>query len=123
MMSDNLFAVVQLHKWVVFDALMVACWGVSCCLSVQMHNSDADDCLFAVMTAQEAGAIWGLSRNAVSDACRRGALRARRSGNTWLVTVEAMLRYQRGRYWPDLIPLEMQPALERAVVLFHNEPN
>lgn len=80
-----------------------------------MHKNDAYDCLFTVITAQEAAQIWGLSRNAVSDACRRGALRARRSGKTWLVTIEDMLRYQRGRYWPDSIPDELAAAFKRAV--------
>lgn len=80
-----------------------------------MHKDDDWDCLFAVITAPEAAQLWGLSRNAVSDACRRGSLRARRSGKTWLVTIEDMLRYQRGRYWPDSIPQELIPALEKAV--------
>jgi hypothetical protein len=32
-----------------------------------------------------------------------------------LVTVEDMLVYQKGRYWPDWIPVEIKPALDRAV--------
>ncbi|MCI0562749.1 MAG: helix-turn-helix domain-containing protein [Nitrososphaera sp.] len=81
-----------------------------------MHkNDDGHDCLTAVITVQEAATIWGLSRNAVSDACRRGALRGRKSGKTWLVTVEDMLVYQKGRYWPHKIPVEIKPALDRAV--------
>ena len=56
-----------------------------------MHKNDDLDCLLAVITAQEAAQLWGLSRNAVSDACRRGALRARKSGRIWLVTVADML--------------------------------
>jgi hypothetical protein len=80
-----------------------------------MHKNDDLDCLFFVITAQEAAQLWGLSRNAVSDACRRGALRARRSGKTWLVTIEDMLHYQRGRYWTDAFPSELTPALERAI--------
>jgi hypothetical protein len=80
-----------------------------------MHSNDAKhDCLTAVLTAQEAATLWGLSRNAISDACRRGALRGRKSGQTWLVTVADMLAYQKGRYWPDLIPEEIKPVLERA---------
>lgn len=79
------------------------------------RNEDAHDCLTAVLTAQEAATLWGLSRNAVSDACRRGALRARKSGQTWLLTVADMVVYQKGRYWPDLIPDDLQPALERAI--------
>ncbi len=75
------------------------------------------DCLNAVLTAREAADIWGLSRNAVSDACRRGALRGRRSGAVWLVTVADMLVYQRGRYWPDSIPPEMQAALDSALLV------
>ena len=80
-----------------------------------MHKNDDLDCLTAVITAQEAAQLWGLSRNAVSDACRRGALRARKSGQTWLVTIADMLQYQRGRYWPDSIPEELQPALDQAI--------
>ena len=81
-----------------------------------MHSNEAEhDCLTAVLTAQEAATLWGLSRNAVSDACRRGALRGRKSGKTWLVTVSDMLDYQNGRYWPDLIPEEIKPAVEQAV--------
>jgi hypothetical protein len=81
-----------------------------------MHNAQAkDDCLTAVLTAQEAAALWGLSRNAVSDACRRGALRGRKSGQTWLVTIADMLAYKRGRYWPSLIPEALKPAFEQAI--------
>jgi len=72
-----------------------------------MHNNEDLDCLNAVMTAQEAAQLWGLTRNAISDACRRGALRGRKSGQTWLVTVEDMLHYQHGRYWPDRVPEEL----------------
>jgi hypothetical protein len=85
-----------------------------------MHKNDDFDCLTAVMTAQEAAQIWGLSRNAVSDACRRGALRGRKSGKTWLVTVVDMLVYQRGRYWPDMIPAELKPAFEQAIAYMNN---
>ena len=80
-----------------------------------MHKNDGLDCLFSVVTAQEAARLWGLSGNAVSDACPRGALRSRRPGKTWLVTIEDMLRYQRGPYWPDNIPAELLPALEQAL--------
>lgn len=80
-----------------------------------MHKNDGLDALFFVITAAEAAQLWGLSRNAVTDACRRGALRSRRSGKTWLVTIEDMLHYQRGRYWPDKIPEELLPALKQAV--------
>jgi hypothetical protein len=80
-----------------------------------MQRNDDFDCLMAVMTAQEAAQIWRLSRNAVSDACRRGALRGRQSGQTWLITVADMLHYQRGRYWPDMIPDELRPAFNRAI--------
>lgn len=80
-----------------------------------MHkNDDKHDCLTAVITVQEAASLWGLTRNAISDACRRGALRGRKSGKTWLVTVEDMLVYQRGRYVPDKVPAEIKPALARA---------
>lgn len=80
-----------------------------------MHKNEDLDCLTAVMTAQEAARIWRLSRNAVSDACRRGALRGRRSGQTWLVTVADMLHYQHGRYWPHAVPEALQPAFDRAI--------
>lgn len=80
-----------------------------------MHKGGDFDCLTAVLTAQEAAQIWGLSRNAISDACRRGALRGRKSGQTWLVTVEDMLVYQRGRYWPDAIPVALKPAFNQAL--------
>jgi len=86
-----------------------------------MHkDEDSHDCLTAVLTAQEAATLWGLSRNAVSDACRRGALRGRKSEKTWLVTVLDMLVYQRGRYWPDSIPDEIRPALDQAIALMKN---
>jgi hypothetical protein len=81
-----------------------------------MHNKQTEgDCLTAVLTAQEAAALWGLSRNAVSDACRRGALRGRKSGQTWLVTIADMLAYKRGRYWPSRIPEALQSAFEQAI--------
>jgi hypothetical protein len=80
-----------------------------------MHRKDWHDCLTAVITAQEAATLWGLSRNTVSDACRRGALRGRKSGRIWLVTIIDMLVYQNGRYRPEMIPAEMKPALEQAV--------
>jgi len=86
-----------------------------------MHKNGDFDCLNAVMTAQEAAQLWRLSRNAVSDACRRGALRGRRSGQTWLVTVADMLRYQRGRYWPDAVPEELKPAFDRAIAQMKEE--
>jgi excisionase family DNA binding protein len=85
-----------------------------------MHKNDDFDPLMMVMTAQEAANLWRLSRNTVSDACRRGALRGRRSGQTWLLTVADMLAYQRGRYWPDLIPPELKPALDQARALMRN---
>jgi hypothetical protein len=81
-----------------------------------MHKNETwHDCLTAVVTAQEAATLWGLSRNTVSDACRRGALRGRKSGKTWLVTTLDMLVYQKGRYWPDSIPAELKPALDQAI--------
>jgi hypothetical protein len=88
---------------------------------VQPHKNDDSDALMMVITAQEAARLWLLSRNAVSDACRRGALRGRRSGQTWLITVADMLAYQRGRYWPSMIPPELKPALERARALMRND--
>lgn len=80
-----------------------------------MHNSADSDCLTSVVTAQEAAALWGLTRNTVSDACRRGALRGRKSGQTWLVTLSDMLAYKRGHYWPDAIPEDLRPAFDQAL--------
>ena len=80
-----------------------------------MHMTKDNDYLTSVLTSMEAAQIWGLSRNAVSDACRRGALPARKSGQTWLVTVADMLTYQKGRYWPDNIPDELRPAFDAAL--------
>ena len=84
-----------------------------------MHKNETfHDCLTTVITAQEAAFLWRLSRNAVSDACRRGALRGRQSGQTWLITVFDMLSYQNGRYWPDRIPDDLQSAFDSAIVKF-----
>ena len=80
-----------------------------------MNRNEDCDCLMAVMTAQEAARLWLLTRNTVSDACRRGALRGRQSGQTWLVSVADMLQYQKGRYWPDLVPEELKPAFDQAI--------
>jgi hypothetical protein len=88
-----------------------------------MHKNEAlGDCLTAVITAQEAAFIWRLSRNAVSDACRRGTLRGRKSGQTWLITIFDMLAYQNGRYWPECIPDDLWPAFESAIVKFRANP-
>ena len=81
-----------------------------------MHkNENEHDCLTAVLTAQEAAYLWGLSRNAVSDACRRGVLRGRKSGKTWLITIADMLTYQKGRRRPRRVPADLQPAFDWAV--------
>ena len=80
-----------------------------------MHTDNDTDCLHGVITAQEAAELWGLSRNAISQACKRGALRGRKSGRVWLVTIGDMLTYQRGRYYPDNIPTELQVAFDWAV--------
>lgn len=72
------------------------------------------DCLPHVITVQEAAGIWQLSRNTLSSACARGALRGRKSGGTWLVTIADVLRYQGGRFWPGGVPVELRPAFERA---------
>jgi hypothetical protein len=91
--------------------------------TVHMHKNEAlGDCLMAVITAQEAAFIWRLSRNAVSDACRRGTLRGRKSGQTWLITIFDMLSYQNGRYWPERIPDDLRPAFESAIVKFRTNP-
>jgi len=78
-------------------------------------SEDLHDCLSNVLTASEAAELWGLSRNAISDACRRGALRGRKSGKTWLITIADMLDYQRGRYFPDLVPDELRDAFDQAL--------
>ena len=87
-----------------------------------MHkNEDTHDCLTAVLTVQEAATLWGLSRNALSDACRRGALRGRKSGKVWLITLVDMLAYQKGRYWPDSIPDALKPALVAALAALEQQ--
>ena len=86
-----------------------------------MHkDEDLHNCLTAVLTAVEAAVLWGLSRNSVSDACRRSALRGRKSGKTLLVTVLDMIVYLNGRYWPDLIPNEIKPALDEDAALMED---
>lgn len=83
---------------------------------VHMHKKHSSHtCLTSVITAQEAAQLWGLSRNAVSDACRRGALPARKSGRTWLVTLVDMMIYQDGRYIPQNIPDDLQESFEVAI--------
>lgn len=82
-----------------------------------MTSLGDSDSLYEVLTASEAAKLWGLHRNAVRDAIRRGALRGRQSGNVWLVTVGDMLTYQRGRYFTD-IPPELRPAFDRALAAF-----
>lgn len=84
-----------------------------------MHKND---CLTAVMTAAEAAQLCELTRNAVSDACRLGALRGRKSGGTWLVTVADMLAYQHGHYSPDRVPGELQAAFDEAIAQMHDGP-
>lgn len=69
----------------------------------------------------EATHIWGLSRNAVSQACKRGALPARQSGQTWLLTVYDMLVYQKGRYIPENVPDRLKPAFEEALTRFQED--
>jgi len=46
---------------------------------------------------------------------RRVAFLSRKSGQTWLVTVEDMLHYQKGCYWPDATPNELKPSFNRAL--------
>jgi hypothetical protein len=48
-----------------------------------------------VLTASEAAELWGLDPSTVKRACQQGrftASEARKSGGTWLVTVEGMKR-------------------------------
>lgn len=85
----------------------------------QLHKNGDKDCLTSVITTAEAAEIWGLTRNAVTDACRNGRLRGRQSGRTWLVTLEDLIAYKHGHYWPSRIPPELQPAFERALAAFN----
>jgi len=75
--------------------------------TVHMHNTKH---LHHVITANEASKIWGLSRNAITQACRAGKMPARKSGQTWLVTIADMLRYKGGAYVPSLIPEDIKPT-------------
>lgn len=86
-----------------------------------MHKNKERDCLTAVITAQEAAQMWGLSRNAVSDACRRGALRGRKSEHTWLVTIGDMVVYQKGRYPAAPVPVELKSTLAQALVRLQDQ--
>jgi hypothetical protein len=85
-----------------------------------MHR-EKTDYLTTVITSQEAAQLWGLTRNAVLDAIKRGALRARQSSSVWLVTVEDMVRYKRGAYWPDNLPPELLPVVKEAAQKYMNE--
>lgn len=71
-------------------------------------------CLYRVLTGSEAAKIWGLGRNVVNEACRRGALRGRKSENIWIVTVGDMLEYQRGRWYPEKVPDELKEVFIEA---------
>lgn len=49
----------------------------------------------AIITASEAAQLWGLDSSTVKKACQQGKFsdhEARKSGGTWLVTVEGMER-------------------------------
>ena len=66
------------------------------------------DPLCQVITAAEAAQIWSLTKNAVTNAIKRGALRGRQSGKVWLVTVADMLAYQGHVPYHDKIPDELR---------------
>ena len=72
-----------------------------------MKNST--DKLNFVLTAQEAAAMWQLAPATVSAACRRGAIPGRKSGRVWLLTLDDMIRYRKGRT-PEFVP----PVLDGA---------
>jgi len=59
------------------------------------------------ITLAEAAEVYGFSRNYLGNLVRRGRLRARKSGGTWLTTpadVEAFIasRQRRGKYRDDI---------------------
>jgi hypothetical protein len=79
-----------------------------------------DDPLNQVVTAGEAGRLYGLTKNAISQAIKRGALRGRFSGDRWLVTIADLVAYQRGRLpFDDKIPDDLRPSFEQAKGLNH----
>ena len=84
-------------------------------------QTTTDNPTLLVITAAEAAKISMLSRNALTDAIRRGALPARRSGRVWLVSIEDLLRYQGGRHWPHMWPEELKPALDAALAHLADE--
>ena len=49
--------------------------------------------LFACVTANEAADRWHVSYNAIIAAIDRGKLDCRKSGGTWLITTESLIRY------------------------------
>lgn len=74
--------------------------------------------LHSVVTAQEARQLYGLSRNAVAVAVRRGSLRARKSSDVWLISINDLVNY-RG-YIPEHrnIPDELKPAFNQALIRY-----
>jgi hypothetical protein len=74
-----------------------------------------DDPLNQVITAGEAGQLYGLTKNAIAQAIKRGALRGRFSGDRWMVTIGDLVVYQRGRLpFTDKIPDDLRPSFEQA---------
>ncbi len=68
-----------------------------------------------ILTVAEAERYWRISRGALSLAIRRGRLPARRGGGrSWLVAVADVVRYQRGRWYPDLLPEQFHDAARAA---------
>jgi len=49
-----------------------------------------NDALFSVITVHEACKYWYLSEGAVKMAINTGRLNARKSGKTWLISLESM---------------------------------
>jgi hypothetical protein len=73
------------------------------------------DPLSEVLTTAEAARFWHLTRNAITMAARNGRLPARPAGGkAWLVTVGGMVEYQRGRWYPDLLPERFHEAARAA---------
>lgn len=66
--------------------------------------------LASVMTASEAVETYGLSEAAVRNACKRGSIPARKSGETWLI-----LRSDAEARW-GLVDCEVYQSQEQWVV-------
>lgn len=64
------------------------------------------------LTPQQVAERWGFSDEHVQRLCRRGELRAMRSGRSWRISLDAVTAYEtRHTNEPEAAP-EMAPALE-----------